>query len=442
MLDAITRPHQLAPHSVEAEEAALGSVLINPDTYHDLKVFLHAADFFIVRNGWVWEAIDAIAERGEGIDNLTVCAELHSQGRLEQVGGAAYIAYLINNTPTHIHAETYGRIVERAAIRRRLLAAASEIAQAALEEDAEIDQVINHAENALYGVTTRRDDQALQPIHSAASKHYDVTEYRMEHRGEPIGIPTGFRKLDELTGGLEPGKLYTIAARPGVGKSALLLNIATNAAKRYQRRVVLFSLEMKAEEIMGRLVASETGIDAQRVKAGALDERQWSTYTRKVNEIANWRIYIDDTSALTIAQMRSKVARLMHGGGIDLVVMDYIQRMYGRDERDVRRNENREREIAFVAQNLKNIAMDYNVPVLSAAQINREVEKRNDKRPMLADLRESGAIEQESDFVAFIYRPADDDKNAELVIRKHRGGPLDSVPLYYRDSILQFTDRS
>lgn len=441
MVDAISRPNTLAPHSVEAEEAALGSVLINPDTYHDLKVFLHTADFFIVRNGWVWEAIDAIAERGEGIDNLTVCAELHSQGRLEQVGGSAYIAYLINNTPTHIHAETYGRIVERAAIRRRLLAAASAIAQSALEEDAEIDQVINHAENALYSVTTRRDDQSLQPIHSAASAHYDHTEYRMEHRGEPIGIPTGFTKLDELTGGLEPGKLYTIAARPGIGKSALLLNIATNAAKD-KRRVVLFSLEMKADEIMGRLVASETGIDAQRIKAGALDERQWSTYARKVNEIANWRIYIDDTSALTIAQMRSKVARLMHGGGVDLVIMDYMQRMYGRDERDVRKNENREREIAFVAQNLKNIAMDFNVPVLSAAQINREVEKRNDKRPMLADLRESGAIEQESDFVAFIYRPEDDNKNAELVIRKHRGGPLDTVRLYYHDSILKFTGRN
>src|SRR5258706_10966813 len=263
-------PDRVAPNSTEAEEAVLGSILINPEAMLEVASFLQPSDFFIVRNQWVYEAICAVQERGEAIDNLTVIQELQSRNQLESIGGSAYITRLINNTPTHIHAETYGRIVERTAIRRRLLTAAGDIAQVALEEDAEIDDVIEKAERTLFAVTERRQRREMIPIQIAASDYFDRIEFLYNHQDEPLGLPTGFTDLDHLLGGLQRSDLCIVAARPGVGKTSFMLSIALNAAKMGNARVGIFSLEMSTEQLFQRLVSAETGINSQKMRLGML----------------------------------------------------------------------------------------------------------------------------------------------------------------------------
>jgi replicative DNA helicase len=440
----VSQPEKIAPHSVEGEEAVLGSILINPAALFEVAAFLQASDFFIVRNGWVWEAINAVHERGEAIDSLTVIQELRSRGQLDSVGGSAYITYLINNTPTHIHAETYGRIVERAAIRRRLLAAASDIAQTALEENAEINEVIDHAESTLFGVTERRLRKDMMPIRLAVSDYYDHVEYLYEHQDEPLGLPTGFTNLDQLLGGLQKGDLCIVAARPGVGKTSFMMSIARNASTRAGKptTIAVYSMEMSTEQLVQRLISAETGINSQRLRLGNLDEHEWGRFTEASAKLGNLRLFLDDTPAISVPQMRTKSRRLYREHGLDLVVVDYLQLMTA----GVGRSENRVQEISYISRGLKELARELNVPVLAAAQLSRAVEQRQDKRPQLSDLRESGSIEQDSDVVMFIYRDelyneaTDRPNQADILIAKHRNGPTGVVTLYFRKEVTQFAD--
>ncbi len=440
---AISRPDQLAPHSIEAEEAVLGSILINPDVLSEVSAFLQGSDFFIVRNQWVYEAILTIHERGEAIDNLTIVQELRNQGRLESIGGSSYVAYLINNTPTHIHAETYGRIVERAALRRRLLAAASEIAQTALEENAEINEVIDHAESTLFGVTERRLRKELIPMRQAVSDYYDHVEYLHEHKDESLGLPTGFTDLDKLLGGLQKSDLCIIAARPGVGKTSFMLSIALNAARAAKpTTIAVFSMEMSTEQLVQRLISAETGINSQKLRLGNLDEREWGLFVESTNKLGGLRLYLDDTPAVSIPQIRTKCRRLYREHNLDLVIIDYLQLM----QAGIGRSDNRVQEISAISRGLKELARELNVPVLAAAQLSRAVEQRQDKRPQLSDLRESGSIEQDSDIVMFIYRDDMYNENSErpnqadILVAKHRNGPTGVITLYFRKEVTQFTN--
>jgi len=430
---------QVIPHSREAEEAVIGSVLINPEVYFDVIQFLQADDFYIHRHRWIWEAFTRLHDRRIPLDTLTVIEELDQIGHLVEVGGAAYITALINNVPTSLHAEAYGRIVEQTSIRRRMLSAANEIAKLAYREETGIDAVMDEAEKAVFGVSERRMTRDLQTIQQVLSDYYDRIDLLSSRDEEMYGVPTGFIDLDRLLGGLQPSDLLIIAGRPGSGKTAFLLTAAKNAAQKHKKHVAVFSLEMSNEQLVQRLISQETGIDSQRLRTGKLEEEEWPIFTHAIEVLGDSIIFLDDTPSLTPLQLRTKCRRLHMEFQLDLVIVDYIQLMSSG-----LRSENRVQEVSYISRNLKMLARELHVPVLAAAQLSRAIEQRTDKEPVLSDLRESGSLEQDSDIVMFIHRPElyDQDtikKNiAQIKVSKHRNGPTGMVELVFLDSIAKF----
>ncbi len=433
-------PEKTIPHDVEAEEAVLGSLLIDPDALYRVVSFLRPDDFYIQKNGWIYEVILALHERREPVDLVTLRDELEARGLLEEVGGVAYIARLMDAVPTAIHVEAYGRIVEEAAIRRRLISAASDIAQLAYQERQEIGEVLDRAEQALFAISQRRITRDLVPIQEIVRQYYDRIEYLYDHRGEPLGVPTGFIDLDRLLGGLQKSDLIIVAARPGVGKTSLCLSMARNAA-RMGKHVAIFSLEMSAEQVVQRLVSAETGIDAQRLRLGQLREDEWPLFVQATGVLSELPIFIDDTPAISALQLRTKARRIHAEYGLDLIVVDYLQLMTS----DVRA-ENRVQEVSYISRMMKSLARELDVPVLAVSQLSRAVEQRTDKRPVLADLRESGSLEQDADVVLFIYReeiykPETEKQHiADIIVAKHRNGPTGVVQLFFRQQLAQFLD--
>jgi replicative DNA helicase len=379
-------PDKMVPHNIEAEEAVLGSLLIDPEALFRVSPFLKGEDFYIQKNAWIYEAILTVHERREPIDFVTLCDELERRGQLEEVGGAAYITHLINAVPSAIHVEAYGHIVEQAAIRRRLISAASQIAQLAYQEAEEVDLTVDQAEQALFSVSQRRITRDLAPIQEVIRRYYDRIEYLYDHRGEPLGVPTGYVDIDRLLGGLQRSDFILIAARPSVGKTSLCLSVARNAG-RHGQHVAIFSLEMSSEQVVQRMVAAETGIDAQRLRLGDLQEDEWPLFVQATGKLADLPIYIDDTPSISALQLRTKARRLHAEHGLDLIVVDYLQLMTG----DVRA-ENRVQEVSYISRSLKALARELDVPVVAASQLSRAVEQRGEKVPILADLRESGCL--------------------------------------------------
>ena len=432
-------PGEGLPHNREAEEAVLGSVLVNPEVYYDVAHFLSGDDFFLHRNRWVWEAFNSLNEQRLPIDLLTVSEELGRQNRLEETGGPAYLTSLINNVPTSIHAEAYGRLVRETATRRRLLEAANQIARLAYQTETLIDDVVNDAEKAVFGVSERRQTHELEPIRQVLSEYYDRIDYLARHRDETIGVPTGFIDLDRLLGGLQPSDLLIIAGRPGQGKSGFCLSAAKNAAQLHKKHVALFSLEMSNEQLVQRLLAQETGIDAQRLRLANIQDNEWPIFTQAVSTLSDTQIFLDDTPAITPLQLRTKCRRLHMEYSLDLIIVDYLQLMTGDTRMD-----NRVQEVSYISRNLKVLARELNVPVLAAAQLSRAVEQRADKRPVLSDLRESGSLEQDADIVMFIYRPDQYETDtirqniAEIMVAKHRNGPVGSVDLVFLTHLAKF----
>ena len=429
------------PYNIEAEEAVLGSLLIDSEAIFRVSPFLRPDDFYIVKNGWIYEVILTLHERRQPADFVTVCDELENRQQLEDVGGAAYISTLISAVPTAIHVEAYGHIVERTALRRRLIDAASQIAGFAYEEEQNIDEVIDRSEAVLFGISQRRTSRDLVPIKQVLTDYYDRIAYLYEHQGEPLGIPTGFVDLDKLLGGLQRSDMIIIAARPGVGKTSMLLSIALSAARKYKQKVGIFSLEMSNEQLVQRLVSSETGIDSQRLRMGELEENEWPKFVEAAGHLSDTMIFIDDTPGLSALQLRTKARRLHAEYGLDLIMVDYLQLMSG----DFR-SENRVQEISYISRSLKGLARELNVPLVAASQLSRAVEQRHDKKPILSDLRDSGAIEQDADVVIFLYRdelynPDTELKNiADVMVSKHRHGPTGTVQLFFRKHLAQFVD--
>jgi replicative DNA helicase len=433
------RQAQPVPHNREAEEAVLGSVLVNTEVYYDVAHFLSAEDFFLHRNRWIWEAFTSLQEQRLPIDILTLSEELERQGRLQDAGGPAYLTTLISNVPSSVHAEAYGRMVEEAATRRRLLEAANQIARLAFQSDALLEDIVNDSEKAVFGVSERRLTHQLQPLKTVLSEYYDRIDYLARHRDETVGVPTGFIDLDRLLGGMQPSDLLIIAGRPGQGKSGFCISAAKNAAQLHKKHVAVFSLEMSNEQLVQRLLAQETGIDSQRLRLGDVRDDQWPLFTQAVSVLGEAPIYLDDTPAITPLQLRTKCRRLHMELGLDLIVVDYLQLMTGDSRID-----NRVQEVSYISRNLKALARELNVPVLAAAQLSRAVEQRADKRPVLSDLRESGSLEQDADLVMFIYRPDQYETDtlkqniAEIMVAKHRNGPVGSVELVFRKSLAKF----
>jgi len=429
----------VVPHSREAEESVIGSILINPEAYYDVAQFLQQDDFYIQRHGWIWDSFTRLHEKRSPIDFLTVSEELEQMEVLADVGGAAYISALINNVPTSLHAEAYGRIVEETSIRRRMLNAANEIAKLAYKQDESVEAVMDDAEKAVFDVSERRMTRDLQSIQQALSDYYDRIDQLASRDEEMFGVPTGFIDLDRLLMGLQPSDLSIIAGRPGMGKTAFMLSAAKNAAQIHKKHVAIFSLEMSNEQLVQRLIAQETGIDSQRLRTGRLEDDEWPKFTHAIEVLSDSRIFLDDTPALTPLQLRTKSRRLHLEYNLDLILVDYLQLMSSGT-----RVENRVQEVSYISRNLKVMARELNVPVLAAAQLSRAVEQRADKEPQLSDLRESGSLEQDADIVMFIHRPEVYEKDtlkqniAQIKIAKHRNGPVGTIELIFRHNLAKF----
>ena len=428
------------PHNIEAEEAVLGALLIDPEGIFRILPFLQAGDFYLRKHRWIYEAIIRIHERRDPIDLLTLTTELEQQNQLDTVGGAASISQLINALPSAISIESYGRLVEQAAVRRRLLNAAGDIARLAHDESISVEQVVDRSEKALFGVSQKRSTRDLQPIQEIVPRYYDHIEFLYAHRGEVMGVPSGFRDLDRLLGGFQKSDLLILAARPGVGKTSLMLTFALQAAEK-RKVVAIFSLEMSAEQLVQRLVAQISGIDAQRLRLGRLEEDEWPAFADAIGRLSELPIYIDDTPSISPLQLRTKCRRLASERGLDMAYVDYLQLMSTE-----MRSDNRVQEVSYISRSLKGMAREINVPVMTASQLSRAVEQRRDKHPVLSDLRESGSLEQDADIVMFIYRDElynDKTENpniADLMIAKHRSGPTGVVQLYFNKRLTQFAD--
>jgi len=427
------------PHNREAEEAVVGAVLINPEVYFDLAQFLQAEDFYIHRHRWIWEAFNHLHEQRIPLDFLTVTEELDRLGRLSEIGGPAYLTALLNQVPTSLHAEAYGRMVESTALRRRMLTAANQIATMAYDEHEGIENVIEESEKAVFNVSERRLRHDVKKISSVLGEYYDRIDELARRTEDIFGVPTGFIDLDRMLTGMQPSDLLIIAGRPAQGKTGFLLSVARNAALTHKKHVAIFSLEMSNEQVVQRLLSQETGIDSQRLRTGKLTEEEWPLFTQAIEVLGDTYIYLDDTPAITPLQLMTKCRRLDMEYGLDLVLVDYLQLMAGDT-----RTENRVQEVSYISRNLKVLARELKVPVLAAAQLSRAVEQRTEKRPVLSDLRESGSLEQDSDVVMFIYRPDQYEKDttkqnvAEIIIAKHRNGPSGSVELIFRSNLAKF----
>ncbi len=437
MVAAVDR---LPPHNLEAEQSVLGSLLIDRDAIIRVASMLKADDFFHGANGTIFQAIIDLYNRREPTDFVTLTDELQRRERLDQVGGVAYLSSLLNAVPTAVHIEYYGKIVERTATLRRLINAGASIVSIGYRDGVDVEEAMDASERAIFDVSQRRTTRDFRSIAEVLDGFFDQIDHMQKNRDSLVGVPTGYTDLDKLTGGLQKSDLIIIAARPSVGKTAFALGVAYGAAVKHKRTVGIFSLEMSAEQLVQRLLATETGIDSHRIRLGQIDDKELGRMTSAFGKLAEAQIFIDDSAGLTIMELRSKARRLQAEHGLDMLVIDYLQLMQGS------RSDNRVQEISEISRGLKGIARELNIPVISLSQLSRAVEARADHRPLLSDLRESGSIEQDADVVMFIYREELYDENtenkgvAEISVSKHRNGPVGKVNLRFVQRTARFAD--
>lgn len=428
------------PSNVDAERATLGSVLLNRDALAAIAAWLKPEYFYLERHNQIYEAMLACFNNRVPPDTRTVSEELRRRGHLEQVGGVIYLAELVEGVPTSYHVEFYARIVERTAILRRLINTGAQIAALGYNEQIEIDETIDKAEALLFDIAQKRTSQDFVHISSVVDSYYEQLNYLQEHRGEVMGVQTGYRDFDQITGGLQRSDLIILAARPGTGKTSFAMSLAYNVAMYYSNTVAVFSLEMGREQLVQRLIAMETQIDTHRLRLGQVPDNQLKIVFDAMGRLAQAPIYIEDTPGISIMELRSKARRLQSQHGVSLIIIDYLQLMSGRGK------ENRVQEVGEISRGLKALARELNVPVIALSQLSRAVEGRQSHVPMLSDLRESGSIEQDADIVMFIYRDElynkESDKKgiAEIHIAKHRNGPVGVVNMRFDPSTTRFAD--
>jgi replicative DNA helicase len=436
----VTAVDRLPPHNIEAEQSVVGSLLIDRDAIIRVASMLKADDFYYGANGIIYQAIVDLYNRREPTDFVTLTDELQRRERLDQVGGLAYLSSLLNAVPTAVHVEYYGKIVERTASLRRLIDAGAQIVSIGYRDGIDVEEAIDSSERAIFDVSQRRTTRDFQSIAEVLERFFDQIDYLQQNRGALVGVPTGFSDLDKITGGLQKSDLVIVAARPSVGKTAFALGMAYGAAVLHGKTVGIFSLEMSAEQLVQRLLSTETGVDSHRLRLGQIDDHEWDRISRAFGRLAEAQIYIDDSAAVSVMELRSKARRLQAERGLDLLVVDYLQLMQGR------RSENRVQEISEISRGLKGIARELNIPVIALSQLSRAVETRADHHPLLSDLRESGSIEQDADVVMFIYREEVYDANtenkgiAEISVAKHRNGPVGQVNLRFFQKTARFAD--
>ena len=434
MADTIATAERTLPHNLEAERSVLGAILVHNDAFNTAAQVIDGRDFYRDAHRRIFDRMVALSERGEAIDFITLKEELSRGGHLEEVGGPAYVASLVDGVPRATNVEYYARIVKEKATLRNLIYAANKILTNAYEADQESDLILDEAESSIFAVADDRLKAGFVPMRELVNDSFPKIEQLFEHKRLVTGVPTGFVDLDEMTRGLQPGDLVIIAARPSMGKTSLVLNIAQHVAVQTDYTVGFFSLEMSKESLFIRLLTSEAQIDSHRLMSGHIADRDYSRISHALERLSSMRLFIDDTANIGVLEMRAKSRRLQAEHGLSLIVVDYIQLMSARG-----RYENRTLELASISRSLKGLAKELNVPIVVLSQLSRAPESRSDHRPQLSDLRESGALEQDADVVVLIYRddaynrdPNNPDAGtAELIVAKQRNGPTGIVRLAF-----------
>ncbi len=433
---------KVPPHDLEAEQAVIGSMLTDHDAVISSMEILKAEDFYREDNQNIFTAMTNLYTKGEPIDLITVKSELESMGKFEQVGGYEYLADLPEKVPTTANADKYIKIIEEKSELRKLIKAANEIIELGYDPTEEVDDVIEGAEKRIFNLMQNKNQKGYSALKDVLVDSFTELEELYNRKQHITGVPSGFIDLDYRTAGFHGSELILVAARPAMGKSAFALNIATNAAVRAKVPVAIFSLEMSKEQLVNRILCSEAMVDSNKVRTGKLDEEDWDTLAKAIGPLSEAEIYIDDTPGISITEIRAKCRKLKLEKNIGMVVIDYLQLI----QSSGKRLGSREQDIAEISRSLKILAKELNVPVIALSQLSRAVEQRQDHKPMLSDLRESGSIEQDADIVMFLYRDDyynEDSKKkgiAEIIIAKHRGGATGSVDLGWFGTYTKFVN--
>lgn len=431
---------KVPPQNLDAEKSLLGAVLIDEETLADISEHVTAKDFYDKRHSTIYGGMMRLFERHKPVDLLTLTEELKKKDELEIIGGSAYLTELTNYVPTAAHAEAYAELVAQKAVRRRLIKASGEISELGYDEDTTTQELLERAEAELFSVSDQSLKQDLVSIESILTESFDRMEELHRNKGALRGVRTGYRDLDNMTAGLQRSDLIILAARPAMGKTTLVTNLAYNVATVAKQPVLFFSLEMSKEQLVDRMLADASGVDAWNIRTGNLSDDDFSKLSEAMGEMAEAPIYIDDTPGLSVLEMRTKARRAAHEAPLGLIIVDYLQLMQGSGKSDG----NRVQEVSEISRGLKLIAREMNVPVIALSQLSRSVENRSPQIPQLADLRESGSIEQDADIVMFIYREAyynpetERENITDLIIAKHRNGPVGRVELYFHPERLRF----
>lgn len=438
-----TQAAKIPPQSLDAEMSLLGAVLIDDEVLSNVSENLKPYDFYDKRHELIYGAMFRLFERHKPVDLLTLSDELGKKDELELVGGSAYLTELTNYVPTAANAEAYAEIIAQKAVRRRLIKAAGDIAEMSYDEEKNVQEVMETAEANLFAVSDAESKQELVSLEQILTESFDRMEELHREKGKLRGLTTGWRDLDKMTAGLQRSDLIIIAARPAMGKSTLVSNLAHSVASREKQAALFFSLEMSKEQLVDRMLAEAAGVDAWNIRTGNLSDSDFEKLSNAMGEMAETPIYIDDTPGLSVLEMRTKARRVAHSMPLGVIIVDYLQLMRGTAKNY---GDNRVQEVSEISRGLKLIARELNVPVIALSQLSRSVESRNPQIPQLADLRESGSIEQDADIVMFIYRedyynPETDRAHiTDLIIAKHRNGPTGRIELYFHPERLKFMD--
>ena len=432
---------RIPPLNIVAEQAVLGAIFLEPEAFSAAAERVDAKDFFRANHQVIYSAMQQLFEKGEPIDIVTVTTLLSNNQQLDVAGGVSYLTDIAGSVPTAANIEYYCKIVEEKALLRRLIQTATDIVTATFSKEDQVDEVLDEAERTILEVSGKKNVSAFKPIKDVLIEVYDNIE-QLHHREDDVtGVPTGYRDLDRMTSGFQRNDLIIIAARPSMGKTAFALNIAQNVAIKTDENVAIFSLEMGAGQLVQRMLCAEGNIDSQRLRTGKLEQEDWSKLTMAMGSLSHAGIYIDDSPGIRVTDIRSKCRRLKQEHGLGMIIIDYLQLIQGSEHS----RENRQQEVSEISRSLKSLARELEVPLIALSQLSRGVESRQDKRPMMSDLRESGSIEQDADIVGFLYRDdyydsESEQQNIEIILAKQRNGPTGTVELAFVKEYNKFVD--
>lgn len=433
---------KIPPQNIDAEKSLLGAILIDEEVLADVAEITKVIDLYDKRHSIIYDGMIRLYERHSPVDLLTLTDELKKRGDLDTVGGSSYLSELTNYVPTAAHAKSYADIVSQAAVRRRLIRAGGEISDLAFNEELSVPQLLGQSEAELFNVSDQSLKQDLTSIEEILDESFERLDELYKNKGSLRGIKTGYRDLDNMTAGLQRSDLIILAARPAMGKTTLVTNLAYNVATIEKKSVLFFSLEMSKEQLVDRMLADAAGVDSWNIRTGNLSDDDFAKLSEAMGEMAEAPIYIDDTPGVSVLEMRTKARRAAHENELGLIIIDYLQLMQGSGSSQAQGN--RVQEVSEISRGLKLLARELNVPVIALSQLSRSVESRQPQIPQLADLRESGSIEQDADIVMFIYREAyynpetERENVTDLILAKHRHGPTGTVELYFHPERLRF----